>query len=186
MNKLLIVMLLAGVAAGQSTSGKTITRRGPRPPAGQAQPSDREAGEQLRQRLQDVLNAWSTMDPDLAARYYAKDADLVFFDIVPLQYKGWDEYYLGTKKMFANYQNLSIRLREDAQVHWRGDFAYATAIWDVFGTLADGTQQKLDLRWTVILERRNNEWVVVHEHVSAPLTSDAGPPSKPAAPEKKE
>jgi uncharacterized protein (DUF952 family) len=27
--------------------------------------------------------------PDNAARYYAKDADLVFFDIAPMKYDGW-------------------------------------------------------------------------------------------------
>ena len=136
--------------------------------------------------MQEVLNAWSAMDPDTAAKYYAKEADLVFFEPAPFQYKGWDEYYLGTKKLFQNYQSLSIRLNEDANVHWKGDLAYATATWNVLGTLADGTPQKLDLRWTVVLERRNGEWLVVHEHVSAPLASAAtAPQAKPAAPEKK-
>lgn len=185
---LMVVSLLAGASNAQ-TSGKP--RRAPRASAAQPALGDNEAGEQLRTRLQQVMNAWSTMDPDNAAKYYAKDADLVFFDLAPLQYKGWDEYYLGTKKLFANYQELNIRLREDAQVHWKGDFAYATAIWDVFATLADGSRQQLALRWTVILERRNSDWVVVHEHVSAPLPeTQPVKPAKPAvaaqpAPEKK-
>jgi uncharacterized protein (TIGR02246 family) len=186
---LLVVGLLAGAAAAQASSK---TRRAPRPAAGQPVVNDAEAGEQLGKRLQQVLNAWSTMDPDNAAKYYAKDADLVYFDLMPLQYKGWDEYYLGTKKLFANYQELSIRLREDAQVHWKGELAYATAIWDVFATLADGSKQQLALRWTVVLERRNGDWLVVHEHVSAPLPEPAPakpkpppPAAQPAEPEKK-
>ncbi|MDP9268739.1 MAG: nuclear transport factor 2 family protein [Acidobacteriota bacterium] len=179
---LLLVFLTLHVAMG---SAQTKPRRQPRTSAAASptQPplTDAEAGEQLRKRLQEVLNAWSTMDPDTASRYYAKDADLVFFDLAPFQYKGWDEYYVGSKKLFQNYQSLSIRLNEDASVHWKGDLAYATATWNVLGTLADGTLQKLDLRWTVVLERRNNEWVVVHEHVSAPLSGAAAPGLKPAA-----
>ena len=32
--------------------------------------------------------AWSTLNPDNASFLYAKDADLVFFDIAPLKYSG--------------------------------------------------------------------------------------------------
>lgn len=174
----LIALLLGCVAVAQSPAK---TRRAPRAAAGQPPLTDAEAGEQLRKRLQQVMNAWSTMDPDNAAKYYAKDAGLVFFDLTPLQYKGWDEYYVGTKKLFADYRELNIRLRDDAQVHFRGDLAYATAIWDIFATLADGSKQELALRWTVILERRDGDWLVVHEHVSAPLPAAEAP--KPAKPE---
>jgi ketosteroid isomerase-like protein len=179
---LLLVVLLPALLSAQ-----TSRRRTPRPAtpiAAQKPLTDTEAGEQLRTRLQEILNAWSAMDPDAAAKYYAKDADLVFFDLTPLQYKGWDDYYLGTKKLFANYQSISIRLNEDASVHFKGDLAYATATWNVLGTLADNSQQKLDLRWTVVLERRNGDWLVVHEHVSAPLAA-AAPPSNPAGSEQK-
>jgi len=175
-----LALLLSTATLAQSSR----TRRGAPPPA---PASDAESGEQLRKRLQQVMNAWSTMDPDNAAKYYAKDADLVFFDLLPLQYKGWDEYYLGAKKLFANYQELNIRLREDAQVQWKGDFAYATAIWDIHAVLADGSKHDLAVRWTVILERRNSDWLVVHEHVSAPLPDPAAKPkaAQPAPPAEK-
>jgi len=35
---------------------------------------------------------WSSMKADNAGQLYAKDADLVFYDIAPLKYKGWEEY----------------------------------------------------------------------------------------------
>ena len=181
----------AQTSAAQSTAKKPAAKRAPRTSSAsaasgaQAPLTDAEAGVQLRARLQDVLNAWSTMDPDAAAKYYAKDADLIFFDLVPFEYKGWDEYYLGTKKLFQSYQSVNIRLNDDANVHWKGDLAYATASWNLLGTLADGTQQQLDLRWTVVLERRNGEWLVVHEHVSAPLAAAAAPKPAPAPAEKK-
>ncbi|MBI2678110.1 MAG: nuclear transport factor 2 family protein [Candidatus Koribacter versatilis] len=188
MKRLLFVFLLiAALAGAQTSTKKPAAKRATRPAAASAQPplTETEAVQQLTKRLQEILNAWSTMDPDAAAKFYAKDADLIFFDLAAFQYKGWDDHYLGTKKLFQDYQSLNIRLNEDANVHWKGDLAYATATWNVLGTLADNTQQKLDLRWTVVLERRNGEWVVVHEHVSAPLTDAAAPPSKPAQPQPK-
>ena len=43
--------------------------------------------------IKQYYTAWSTLDPDRAAPLYAKDADLVFFDIAPLKYSGgWQEY----------------------------------------------------------------------------------------------
>jgi ketosteroid isomerase-like protein len=185
MRRLIALLLLAGVAAVPSfAQTKTTHKRPPRAAASEPPLTDQEAGDQLRKRIQDILNAWSLLDADAAAKYYAKDADLVFFEPNALQYKGWDAYYLGMKKLFAGYQNINIRLNDDANVHFKGDLAYATATWDVEGTKADNSKEKLELRWTVILERRNGEWVVVHEHVSAPLTSAAPPPSKPQQPEK--
>ncbi|HSE50065.1 MAG TPA: SgcJ/EcaC family oxidoreductase [Terriglobales bacterium] len=185
MKKILFLVTLIALLSGPLFS-QTRPRKAPRP-AAPAPAADADSADQLRKRLQQVMNAWSAMDPDAAARFYAKDADLVFFDLTPLQYKGWDEYYLGTKKLFANYTELNIRLRDDAHVHFRGDMAYATAIWDVFAQLADGSKQELALRWTVILERRDGEWLVVHEHVSAPLPDAPPKPSRPqpAAPEEK-
>jgi ketosteroid isomerase-like protein len=189
MRRLIAVLLLAGVAAVPAFSAQTKThKRPPRSAAAEQQTplTDQEAGDQLRKRLQDILNAWSVLDPDAAAKYYAKDADLVFFEPNALQYKGWDAYYLGMKKLFANYQNMNIRLNDDASVHFKGDLAYATATWNVEGTKSDNSKEQMELRWTVILERRNGEWVVVHEHVSAPLTSAAAPASKPEAPKQPE
>src|SRR5437667_10169983 len=43
--------------------------------------------------------AWSTLNPDNASFLYAKDANLVFFDIAPLKYSGgWREYRNKFKK----------------------------------------------------------------------------------------
>lgn len=184
MRKTLAVVVVS-LAVVCLAAGQSKTRRSARP-AAPAAADDAAAGEQLRTRLQQVMNAWSSMDPENAAKYYANDADLVFFDLTPLQYKGWDEYYLGARKLFANYQEVSIRLRQDAQVHWKGDMAYATAIWDVYASKADGAKEQLALRWTLILERRDGDWLVVHQHVSAPLTPAAAPASnRQAQPEQK-
>jgi ketosteroid isomerase-like protein len=130
MPKLIVaLLLLAGLAAGQTATHKP--RHAPPAPAPRPQKplTDEQAGEQLRKRVQEILNAWSTLDPDNAAKYYAKDADLIFFDLTPLAYRGWDEYYLGTKQLFHNYRSLNIRLKDDASLHWMGDMAYATGWW---------------------------------------------------------
>jgi len=40
----------------------------------------------------------------------------------------------------------------------------------------------MDARWTTVWEKRGNNWLIVHDHFSAPLPE---PPPKPAATKKK-
>src|SRR6266481_6217532 len=45
--------------------------------------------------MQAEYDLWSTGDPTKVAPMFAKDADLIFFDITPLKYNGWAEYEKG-------------------------------------------------------------------------------------------
>ena len=72
--------------------------------------------------------AWSTLDPDRAAPLYAKDVDLVFFDIAPLQYThGWKEYRDNFKTNVApTFSSLKITPNDDMKVIRKGDVALVT------------------------------------------------------------
>src|SRR5207253_8978785 len=54
--------------------------------------------------------AWNTLNPDIAAQLYAKDPGLVFYDIAPLKYKGWEEYKEGTRKMLSEFIRFEVEL----------------------------------------------------------------------------
>src|SRR5437867_11957298 len=62
--------------------------------------------------IKQYYTAWSTLDPDQAAPLYAKDADLVFFDIAPLKYThGWKEYRDNFKTNVApTFSSLKIKI----------------------------------------------------------------------------
>ena len=61
-----------------------------------------DAGDtEVRDTLQRLYTAWSDLDPAKAAPFYAKDADLVFFDIAPMKYTSWSEYVSGVPDAFA-------------------------------------------------------------------------------------
>ena len=121
--------------------------------------------------LQQVMNAWATLDPARAAVFYAKDQRLVFYDFLPRKYTGWAAYDKGVREGLRDAKSLSLRVVNDADVHVSGNTAWATATVDVDLALKDGTRVRLDGRWTSIWEKRGNEWLIVHEHTSAPLTS---------------
>ena len=48
-------------------------------------------------------------------------------------------------------------------------FAWATFTFGADITTKQGSTSHLDGRWTMVLEKRAKGWIVVHEHVSAPL-----------------
>src|SRR5688572_4593486 len=122
-------------------------------------------------RLQQVMNAWATLDPAKAAVFYAKDPGLVFYDFLPRKYTGWAAYDKGVREGLKDARSLSLKVANDAAVHVSGTTAWATATVDADLTLKDGARVRLDGRWTSIWEKRANAWLIVHEHTSAPLPS---------------
>ncbi len=76
----------------------------------------------FRPLMQQIWDAWGTLDPAKTAKYYSKDAKHVFFDIAPLKYTGWNEYAAGVKKAFADYSSGKFTLYAGGHVAQRGNF----------------------------------------------------------------
>jgi ketosteroid isomerase-like protein len=131
--------------------------------------ADREE-EDLRALVPKIVAAWGTMDISKVAPYYAGDADLAYFDIVPLKYNNWKEYSEGAQKyLFEPNRSISAKLNDDFAVHRRGTLAWATFTLAIDLVSKEGASSHLNARWTMVLEKRSKVWVVVHEHVSVPL-----------------
>jgi len=131
--------------------------------------ADREE-EDLRALVPKIVAAWGTMDISKVAPYYAGDADLAYFDIVPLKYNNWKEYSEGAQKyLFEPNRSISAKLNDDFAVHRRGTLAWATFTLAIDLVSKEGASSHLNARWTMVLEKRSKGWVVVHEHVSVPL-----------------
>jgi ketosteroid isomerase-like protein len=126
--------------------------------------------EDLRALVPKIVAAWGTMDISKVAPYYAADADLTYFDIVPLKYNNWKEYSDGVQKyLFEPNRSISAKLNDDLAVHRRGTLAWATFTLAIDLVSKEGASSHLNARWTMVLEKRSKGWVVVHEHVSVPL-----------------
>jgi uncharacterized protein (TIGR02246 family) len=120
-------------------------------------------------RLEQLFEAWSDLDPAKVAPFYAKDSDLVFFDVAPMKYTGWAEIAAAAPKVFANYRSLKLTMGDDLQVHRSGNLAWATATFRADFTRKDGGIEHLEGRYTSVLEKREQAWLVVHEHLSVPV-----------------
>ncbi|MFB3813146.1 MAG: nuclear transport factor 2 family protein [Terriglobales bacterium] len=138
-------------------------RRRPVPPARQPHPNAPDVV-----LMRKIAQAWETLNPDNVAQYYAKDPELVFYDIMPMKYTGWQQYADGVRKLFAGFKSMKWTINDDAQVYAEEYGALGTATWHIDLVTPDNKTESLDGRWTVIWERRGDSWLIVHEHVSAP------------------
>jgi ketosteroid isomerase-like protein len=104
--------------------------------------------------------------------FYAKDAGLAFFDVMPLKYRGWQDYQDGFQKIAAGYRSLDITVAPDFHATQAGDVAWVTYTLDLVMQPTTGDAVKVEARGTDILEKRGEEWMIVHEHVSVPMAQE--------------
>lgn len=114
--------------------------------------------------------AWNTGDPEKAAPLYAKDPDLVFYDITPLKYTGWAAYEKGVRAVLGSFTSATFTPHDDLRVTRHGTIAWTTVTWHLSGKKKTGEAVEMDGRHTVIWELRGGHWLIVHEHFSAPLS----------------
>ena len=122
-----------------------------------------------KQLMQDIWNGWATLDTANVSRFYNKNADDTFFDVEPLKYKGWSEYESGVKNVLAQWQTMKATVNDDAQVHANGNLYWGTSTVHLGITPKQGNPVSLDIRWTVLWQKQGKQWLIVHEHVSAPM-----------------
>jgi ketosteroid isomerase-like protein len=125
----------------------------------------------FRKLIDDYCAAWSTGNADNPAKFYAKDANLIFYDIAPFQYHGWKEYHDGVQKeFFSNMSSGSLTAGKDLKVTRRGTIVWTSVSIHFTDKTKDGKTTETDIRYTGIWEKRGPTWLLVHEHLSAPMS----------------
>jgi len=118
--------------------------------------------------MQKVWDGWATLDPANVAQYYSTGPH-TFFDIAPLKYNSWDEYQSGAKALLAGFQSAKFTVNDDATFHNEGNVIWATATVKEEMTEKSGKVDMGVFRDTVVWTNENGKWLIVHEHVSAPI-----------------
>ena len=126
----------------------------------------------FRKLVDDYCAAWSSGNTDNAAKFYAQDDGLVFYDVTPFSYHGWKEYVPGVKKaLLDNAAEAKLTAGKDLKVTRRGSVAWTTVPMHFYEKTKDGKVMEADLRYTGIWEKRGSGWVLVHEHLSVPMAN---------------
>ena len=62
--------------------------------------AQKKGADDFNDLIKRYYSAWNTLNPDNASFLYARDADLVFFDIAPLKYSGgWQNTATTSRRM---------------------------------------------------------------------------------------
>ena len=124
----------------------------------------------FRKLIDGYCAAWSTGDPNNAAKYYAKEDGLIFYDVAPFSYNGWKEYDVGVRKEFLDQvQSISLTAGKELKATRHGNIAWTTVPMHLSAKMKDGKTIDTPVRYTGIWEKKGKNWVLVHEHLSAPL-----------------
>lgn len=124
----------------------------------------------FRKLIDAYCAAWSTGNADNAARFYAKDEGLVFYDVTPFSYHGWKDYHDGVKTaLLDNMESGTLTAGKDLKVRRRGTVAWTTVSMHLSEKTKDSKNLEIEIRYTGIWEKRPTGWLLVHEHLSAPL-----------------
>jgi ketosteroid isomerase-like protein len=145
--------------------------------------------QQIDYTLSEVLGAWQIGDIDKLHKDYADDVVIVSSSWGP-PVIGWANYVAIYQQQKARMQQVRLD-RSNTLIKVGGTVAWACYQWD-FGAVVDGQQSGSQGQTTVVLEKRNNHWVIVHNHTSfvrgvpatAPTNMAPSPqqPPKPGAP----
>ena len=145
-------------------SSLALAQAKPRGKTAGAKTTAKATGAPSKAFMQQILDAWATMNPDNVARYYDQAPGDVFYDVAPVKYNGWQEYAAGFRQLAATLQSMKFTLNDDAAVHPAGAFAWGTAMTDKAGKTSN-----LDCRWTIVWQKKGANWVIVHDHFSVPI-----------------
>lgn len=136
--------------------------------------------QQIDYMISDMLGAWQLGDIEKLHQDYAEDVSVVSGIWTPPIF-GWPSYLSVYQQQRARMRQVRLE-RSNTYIKVTGAFAWACYQWDFAGAL-DGQPASAQGQTTLVLEKRNSRWVIVHNHTSIaqPAPSQAGPPANPAA-----
>jgi ketosteroid isomerase-like protein len=134
--------------------------------------------QQIDYTISEMLGAWQLGDIERMHKDYADEVSIVNGSWAP-PVIGWTNY-------LAIYQLQRSRMsqvrmdRSNTYIKVSGTVAWVCYQWD-FGAVVEGQQTQSEGHTTLVLEKRNNRWVIVHNHTSLVITAPQAAPANPPA-----
>jgi ketosteroid isomerase-like protein len=141
--------------------------------------------QQIDYMLAEMLGAWQLGDVEKLHKAYAEDVSLVN--------GGWAAPIVGWANYLAIYQQQISRMQKvrmdrfNTFIKVSGTVAWVCYQWE-FEAFVDGAPSASRGQTSLVLEKRDNHWVIVHNHTSLVQSLTAGssntapvnqPPAKP-------
>jgi uncharacterized protein (TIGR02246 family) len=128
---------------------------------------------QIRERLQAWTQALHAKDLNALMALYAPDT--VTFDLMPpSQVRGADQYRKNFERWFAAMPGPIDYDIHDLRITMSDDVAFCHNLSHINATKANGEKADYWVRVTVGFQKRNGQWMMIHDHVSMPFDMKTG------------
>jgi ketosteroid isomerase-like protein len=134
--------------------------------------------QQIDYTLSEMLGAWQIGDIEKLHKDYGDDVAIVNGSWAP-PILGWNNYLSVYQQQLTRMQKVRMD-RSNTYIKVSGTVGWACYQWE-FAAVVDGKQTESQGHTTVVLEKRNNHWVIVLNHTSlAPMVSQPAPTAAPS------
>ena len=141
--------------------------------------------QQIDYMISEVLGAWQIGDTDRMHKDYLEDVSVVNGGFAP-PIIGWTNYLALYKLQRATMQQVRMD-RSNTLIKVNGTSAWACFQWE-FAAVINGTPSAARGQTTYVFVKRDNHWLIAHDHTSVvqSVQQPTGntPAAEPAAPPK--
>ena len=130
--------------------------------------------------ISEMLAAWQIGDLAILHNYHADDV-VVVSGVWEPPVAGWAAYAQSYQRQRERMEKVRFD-RRNTYVNVKGNFAWAAYQWE-FAAVVDGKVTAARGHTTLILEKRREKWLIVHNHTSLVAEAQA-PEAAPPAPQK--
>jgi len=130
--------------------------------------------QQIDYMISEMLGAWQLGDIERLHKAYADDVSIVNGIWAPPVFT-WTNYLAVFQQQHARMQQVRMD-RSNTYIKLSGNFGWACYQWD-FSAVVDGQPSAARGQTTLIVEKRNDRWVIVHNHTSLPPAAQPIPPA---------
>jgi ketosteroid isomerase-like protein len=127
---------------------------------------------QIDYMISEMLGAWQVGDVEKLHKDYADDVTVVNGAYAP-PIVGWTNYLAIYQQQRTRMQRVRMD-RSNTLIKVAGNVAWACYQWD-FEATADGAPTTAQGQTTLVMEKRNNHWIIVHNHTSMVPPTNPGP-----------
>jgi ketosteroid isomerase-like protein len=182
---LLVFGLLAGSVNTQAQNDKKKKKNQPAASENSSPVIPLNDEQQIDYMISEVLGAWQIGDTERMHKNYVDDVSVVNGGwAAPII--GWANYEILFKQQRATMQQVRLD-RSDTYVKVNGATAWACYQWE-FAAVINGTPSAARGQTTYVLVKRDNHWLIAHDHTSlaqsAQQPATNAPPAGAAAPAK--
>ncbi len=118
---------------------------------------------QIDYMVSEMLGAWQLGDVEKLHKDYADDVTVVNGAYAP-PIVGWTNYLAVYQQQRARMQQVRMD-RSNSLIRVAGNVGWICYQWD-FAATADGQPTAAQGQTTLVVEKRNNHWIIVHNHTS--------------------